>query len=151
MKELVTMLILFLTLLIFQLKEQRQIIIQSYKSKFHFIMYILLFIAILLLFKQDNLINQLKLIIFAGLVFNFGVQKEGLGDSKFIKAGYVFSSNYKKYNIIKIDSISESISKVKLKKNKNDNGISLILKESPYNIKNFFKEMPHQFLIEIKE
>lgn len=151
MKELIIMIILFSLLLITQFIDQNKIIIQTYKSKFHFIMYIFLFIAILVLFRQENIIDGIKLLIFAGLVLNFGIQKEGLTETKIVKAGYVFSSDYDNYKVLEIEPFSDNNTKIKLKKNKTHKGISLILNDTPEAIERFFKErVKTDFTINIK-
>lgn len=152
MEELIMIVIFFLILLFMQYQDRKRIIVESYKSTPHSIVYMLLFIAMLVLFLSDSMERNIQLFIFAFFVLNFGLRKEGIGKDRFIKSGYVFSSEYEKYEIVEIKPYLKENSHIKFKKSETDNGVSLMIESSPQQVKQFFEEIVEtDMTIEIEE
>lgn len=152
MAELIVIVIFFLILLFMEYQDRKNIIVESYKSTPHSIVYVAIFIAMLVLFRSDSIERNIQLFIFAFFVLNFGLQKEGLGKDKFIKSGYIFSSEYKKYKIVEIKPYLKSSSQLKFKKSKTDNGVSMIVKGTQEELKKFFVDtVRNNMTIEIEE
>lgn len=140
MVDLIIVIVLFSILLLMEHQDRKKIIIESYKSFPHSIVYVLIFIAMLVLFKSDSLENNIQLFIMALLVLNFGIQKEGLGEEKFIKSGHIFSSDYEKYKIVEISPYLKESSQLYFKKTETDKGVSIVIERTPEKLKNFFEE-----------
>lgn len=152
MEKLIMITIFFLILLIIQYQDRKKIILESYKSTPHSIVYVMLFIAMLILFRSNSTENNIQLFIFAFFVLNFGLRKEGLGKNQFIKSGYVFSSEYNKYKIIEIKPYLDKNSQIKFKKSDTDNGISMMLVNPPQQVFDFLKKnVETDMIIDIEE
>lgn len=141
MRDLIIVIVLFSILLLMEYQNRKKILVESYKSVPHSIIYVLIFIAMLVLFKSNSLEKNIQLFIFASLVLNFSIQKEGLGKEKFIKSGHIFSSDYEKYKIVVISPYSKVSSQLHFKRSETDKGVSLIVESTPKNLKNFFEEI----------
>lgn len=152
MTEVIILVILFLILLVMEYQDRKNIAVESYKSRPHSIVYVLIFIAMIALFRTDSMERNIQLFVFAFFVLNFGLQKEGLGKEKFVKSGYVFSSAYKKYKIVEIKPYLEESSQIKFKKSETDNGVSMMIEGTPQKIKQFFENsVKNELTIKLEE
>lgn len=148
MPEVVVMIILFVMLITLQFFDKKKIIIPAKKKKYKMITAIGLCIGMLILFWPHSLPDQLKLIILVVLILNFTFAKEGLGENKIIKSGFL-DTNYKQFEKVSIEPIDNSLTSLTFYKRKADqNGTSLEVDNSLTDLKNFFDENHRELIVE---
>lgn len=106
MAEAIMISVFLMLLLVLQLKEQREIKIKAAFSWVRAILTVVLAVALLVIFWQDQLANQLKLGAFAIMIVSFGFLREGLGSDHLIKLG-VLAGEYTQYVHIQLEESNE--------------------------------------------
>ena len=130
-----------IVLIILQLKEQKKIIIYSEINWMKRVIAILLAIALAVIFWQPQLSDQIKIIIFSGLILFLGFTKEGLSEGHLVKFGFL-SGDLNTFKFIQIEETKTGKSFVSFYRKKN-NRFSMIIPMPSENLVSFFNNQQY--------
>lgn len=139
MAEAIMISIFLMVLLFLQVKEQKHIVIFAKVSWVKRCISIFLAVTMLLLFWQDTLQNQIKLITFAGLILSMGFLKDGLAKDHLIKLG-VLTGEYQEYKWIQLEQAPNNQTFVSFYKRKN-NSFSLFFSATTEELATYFETL----------
>lgn len=102
MAEAIVISLFLILLVIFQIKEQRRIVIPAKHNIIKVVLTLALAAASLFIFWPQTLADQIKLTAFALMIAAFGLLKEGLAQDHLVKLG-VMAGAYPQYEMIQLE------------------------------------------------
>lgn len=148
MAEVIVMIVLFLILIVIQLYDKNKIIFSVRKNKLKLVLAIMLAMGILSYFWPSSQAEQFKLVILVILILNFTFTKEGLGEEKIIKAGFI-DTHYDNFEKVVIEPSNSTFTYVTFyKKSIDHNGITLEVNNSTSELHTFFTKFASTLEVE---
>lgn len=139
MAEAVIITIFLALLIVLQVRDQKKIKLVAKSSWIKKIISVVLSITLITVFWSNNLVDQIRLIAFAILIFMFGFIKEGMSEDRLIKLG-VLTSDFHAFKKIQIEALSNHTQFVSFYKSKNSR-LSLVFETSTEELISYFEEM----------